>query len=182
MLEQMFSAMVSGVEAPFASVTDFIDAGGIVLRAIFVAGLIMWTLIAERYWFFSRELPRQTREVVAQWQARSDHRSWAARNIRRAFISQLNLRMSATLPVLRVMVPLCPLLGLLGTVSGMLDVFEAMALRGYADARTMAAGVSQAMTCTLAGLVVSISGIFFVSYFQSRTRIATELAGDALTY
>jgi biopolymer transport protein ExbB len=180
--EALYDAAVAGISGPFESVGEFMDAGGGVLAVIFVAGLVMWFLIIERYWYFKRELPRQTREVLGQWQARRDHRSWASRNIRKQMISQLNLRMAVTLPVMRVMVPLAPLLGLLGTVAGMLEVFDAMALRGYADARTMASGVSQAMTCTLAGLVVSISGLFFVPYFQSRVRIATELVGDALKY
>ncbi len=182
MFEAVYDAVAAGIHAPFESVGEFMDAGGGILVAIFIAGLIMWFLIIERYWYFSRELPRQTRELLAQWQARRDHRSWASRNIRKQMISQLNLRMSVTLPVMRVMVPLAPLLGLLGTVAGMLEVFDAMALKGYADARTMASGVSQAMTCTLAGLVVSISGIFFVPYFLSRVRTATELVGDALKY
>jgi biopolymer transport protein ExbB len=181
-LEALLEAIANGLVAPFESVSEFMDAGGGVLVVIFVAGLIMWFLIVERYWYFTRELPRQREQLLAQWQARGDHRSWASRHIRKQMISQLNLRMAVTLPVMRVMVPLAPLLGLLGTVAGMLEVFDAMALKGYADARTMASGVSQAMTCTLAGLVVSISGIFFVPYFQSRVRIATELVGDALKY
>lgn len=182
MLEALANAFANGIAMPFESVGEFMDAGGHVLTTIFLAGLVMWTLILERYWFFRRELPRQTQELLEQWRARRDHRSWASRHIRQTMISQVNLRMSITLPVMRVMVPLAPLLGLLGTVAGMLEVFDAMALRGYADARTMASGVSQAMTCTLAGLVVSISGIFFVPYFQSRVRTATELIGDALKY
>ena len=60
---------------------------------------------------------------------------------------------------MRVLVPMAPLLGLIGTVSGMLEVFDSMALRGSADARTMATGVSHAMICTMSGLAVSITGL-----------------------
>ena len=97
-------------------------------------------------------------------------------------ISRLNAGMSANLPLLRVMVPLCPLLGLLGIVSGMLDVFDSMAARGSADARSMANGVSQAMVCTLSGLAVSISGLYPVYYFQRCVRRETELLGDRFAY
>ena len=75
-------------------------------------------------------------------------------------ISRLNAGMSSNLQVLRVLVPMAPLLGLLGTVSGMLNVFDSMAARGSADARSMATGVSEAMICTLTGLAVSISGLY----------------------
>ena len=90
--------------------------------------------------------------------------------------------MNANLVLLRVLVPLSPLLGLIGTVSGMLEVFDSMALRGAADARAMASGVSHAMICTLTGLAVSITGLYPVYYFQSRTRLETELLADRLVY
>ena len=69
-------------------------------------------------------------------------------------MSRLNAAMTSNLGVLRVLVPMSPLLGLLGTVSGMLNVFDSMAARGSADARSMANGVSEAMICTLTGLAV----------------------------
>jgi biopolymer transport protein ExbB len=77
---------------------------------------------------------------------------------------------------------MAPLLGLIGTVSGMLEVFDSMALRGSADARAMASGVSEAMICTLTGLAVSITGLYPVYYFRTRTRLETELLADRLVY
>jgi biopolymer transport protein ExbB len=93
-------------------------------------------------------------------------------------ISRLNGAMTTTLPLLRTLVPMAPLLGLIGTVGGMLEVFDSMALRGSADARTMANGVSHAMICTMTGLAVSITGLYPVFYFQSRARRETELLAD----
>ena len=139
-------------------------------------------MVFERYWYFKNILPRQADAMLQRWHARTDHRSWTARQIRTSMISQLNEAMGASLPLLRVMVPLCPLLGLIGTVTGMLEVFDSMALRGSADARTMASGVSQAMTCTLMGLAVSITGLYPVYYFTNRTRMETELLSDRFTY
>jgi biopolymer transport protein ExbB len=97
-------------------------------------------------------------------------------------ISTLNAGMSSNIQLLRVLVPLCPLLGLLGTVSGMLNVFDAMAARGSADARSMANGVSEAMICTLTGLAVSITGLYPVHYFRRRIRLETELLADRFTF
>ena len=178
MLDSIFEAFIS----PFVSVDEFIAAGGWVIPWIFLAGLIMWTLILERYWFFFRILPRETRDMLAAWKQRANHKSWTSRHIRLEMISRANAQMKSTLPLIRVLVPLCPLLGLLGTVTGMLEVFDAMALKGFADARTMAYGVSHAMISTMAGLVVSMSGIFFVGRFRSRVRVQTELLADALAY
>jgi biopolymer transport protein ExbB len=167
---------------PKAVLTDLVDQGGPWVVFIFLCGFVMWTLVIERTWYFARVLPGQTRAAVTAWQARSDHRSWCARQIRRAMISRLNNAMSANLVLLRVLVPLSPLLGLIGTVSGMLSVFDSMALRGAADARAMASGVSEAMICTLTGLAVSISGLYPVYYFGARARVETELVADKLVY
>jgi len=132
-----------------------------------------------RHW---RILPREADEMYAKWNARTDHLSWCARQIRSSMISRLNSDMTANLTLLRVLVPLSPLLGLIGTVSGMLEVFDSMALRGSADARTMANGVSHAMICTMTGLAVSITGLYPVYHFNSRSRRKTELLADRFKF
>jgi len=164
------------------AVRDLIDGGGPFVLAIFLCGVAMWTLALERYWYFARILPRQTEKTIQAWKGRADHHSWCAHQIRVAMISRLNASMSANSPLLRVLVPLSPLLGLIGTVGGMLEVFDSMALKGSADARAMASGVSHAMICTMTGLAISITGLYPVFYFRSRTRRETELIGDKLVY
>ena len=142
----------------------------------------MWALALERYWFFWRVLPRLAAGAQREWAARDERTSWCARQIREAMISRLNVAMTTGFPLLQVLVPLSPLLGLIGTVSGMLEVFDSMALRGSADARTMASGVSHAMICTMSGLTVSITGLYPVFYFRTRARRETELLADELSF
>jgi biopolymer transport protein ExbB len=149
---------------------------------IFASGVLMWTLILERWWYFVRVLPKQAGAMQAQWQARKDRTSWCARQIRTAMISRLNGSMTTGFPVMQVLVPMSPLLGLIGTVSGMLEVFDSMALRGSADARSMASGVSAAMICTMTGLAVSITGLWPVHYFRTRATRETELMADRLSF
>jgi biopolymer transport protein ExbB len=156
--------------------------GGPFVIWIFASGVLMWALILERYWYFARILPKQAAELQATWQARSDHTSWCARQIRTAMISRLNGAMTTGFPVMQVLVPMSPLLGLIGTVSGMLEVFDSMALRGNADARSMASGVSAAMICTMTGLAVSITGLYPVHYFRTRATRETELLADKLSF
>jgi biopolymer transport protein ExbB len=167
---------------PIDAVSSLVDEGGPFVFCIFLCGVIMWALAFERYWYFSRVLPGEARATIEAWRARSDHKSWCARQIRMAMVSRVNQAMNANLLLLRVLVPLSPLLGLVGTVSGMLEVFDSMALRGSADARAMASGVSMAMICTLSGLMVSITGLYPVHYFTSRIRRETELLADRLVY
>jgi biopolymer transport protein ExbB len=176
--ERIASALLS----PLGAVSELVSEGGPFVGLIFFCGLLMWTLVIERAWYFNRVLPRQAQETLGTWRARTDHRSWCARQIRRAMISRVEIAMTANLLVLRTLVPMAPLLGLIGTVSGMLEVFDSMALKGSADARAMASGVSEAMICTLTGLAVSITGLYPNYYFQSRTRLETELLADKLVY
>lgn len=172
------SDVVDLLTAPYRIVADMIELGGVWVIWIFISGLLLWTLTIERYWFFSRILPREAEAMLAAWRARADHQSWCARAIRQMMISKLNAGMAANQILMKTLVPLAPLLGLVGTVTGMLKVFESMALLGSADARTMANGVSEAMICTLTGLAVSITGLYPVYYFNHRTRRETELLAD----
>jgi biopolymer transport protein ExbB len=166
----------------FTGVPELVDGGGPYVFWIFVSGVVLWTLVLETAWYFRRVLPQRARALREQWLARTDHLSWCARQIRGAMISRLNAEMTANLPLMRVLVPLSPLLGLVGTVSGMLEVFDSMALRGSADARTMASGVSHAMICTMTGLAVSITGLYPVHYFRARAKVETESLGDHLEF
>ncbi|HTE40669.1 MAG TPA: MotA/TolQ/ExbB proton channel family protein [Steroidobacteraceae bacterium] len=174
--------MLDVISSPLASLHNMRELGGPIVNWIFIACAIMWCIVIERYWYFRKQLPRDTAAMLQLWNARGNRLSWASQQIRRAMISRLNSGMVSNLQVLRVLVPMCPLLGLLGTVSGMLEVFDAMAARGSADARSMASGVSEAMICTLSGLAVSITGLYPVYYFRRKVRRETELLADKFAF
>ena len=166
----------------YVAVSELVAEGGPFVFWIFATGVLMWAIILERYLYFFSVLPKQAKRMAEEWNARKDHTSWCARQIRQMMISKVNAAMTNSFPILQVLVPLSPLLGLVGTVSGMLEVFDSMALRGSADAQTMASGVSHAMICTMTGLAVSISGLYPVHYFRTRARHETELLSDKLSF
>jgi biopolymer transport protein ExbB len=174
--------MLDLISAPFSAFHTMRELGGPVVNWIFLACVLMWTITIERMWYFRKVLPQDAAKMLSEWLARPNRQSWSAHQIRRAMISRLNTAMGSNLQVLRVLVPMCPLLGLLGTVGGMLEVFDSMAARGSADARSMASGISEAMICTLTGLAVSITGLYPVYYFRRRVRMETELLADKFSY
>lgn len=137
----------------------FFETGGNVLFVIFAFGVAMWTLIVERFWFLYRVYPKQADEVVAEWNGRSDRSSWSAVQIRRLLISGVSLDLHRYLNQIQALIVLCPLLGLLGTAAGMIEVYDVLAALGGSNARAIAAGVSKAMVTTMAGLVVALSGL-----------------------
>lgn len=165
---------------PFAGILEFVDAGGWVVWWIIATAVTLWTLIAERVWWFWKVFPPARAAASARWQARRERSSWTARRIRMAMIGELSVAMNTTLPLMRALIPICPLLGLLGTVGGMLEVFDVMAIKGRSEPRAMADGVSQAMIATLSGLAVALSGMYSAHHYSVRARRETEELGSLL--
>ncbi|MEC9406711.1 MAG: MotA/TolQ/ExbB proton channel family protein [Pseudomonadota bacterium] len=155
-------------------VNHFMTLGGDVLWLIALAIFLMWALIVERAQFFFVRYPRKARRVQAFWDARSDHRSWQAHQIREALLAGLREQARAYLTTVKTLVAICPLLGLLGTVTGMIAVFDVMASAGMGNPRLMADGVAKATVPTMAGMVGALSGVFAIYWldWQARGRIS----------
>ncbi len=164
-----------------AAIREFIDQGGPVLWVIFAACVLLWVLILERWWFIRITWPARARQHIVQWQARVDRSSWRARKIRESIVSEVSLELHALLSFIQMLVALCPLLGLLGTVMGMMGVFEVIAISGNDDAQAMARGVYRATIPTMAGLVVALTGIFFAVRLRRLAASETSLLQDRLT-
>ena len=103
---------------------DFLELGGNVLLLILLATFIMWLLILERYWYFRTAHRASVDDVLTQWRARSEHSSWYAHQVRRGLISQVSVEANRNVAMIKTLVALCPLLGLLGTVTGMIEVLS----------------------------------------------------------
>ncbi len=92
-------------------------------------------------------------------------------------------RLTRGLPVLAIFAAVSPLLGLLGTVTGMIETFQVITLFGAGDPRLMSGGISQALITTQLGLAVAIPLLLIHSFAQSRANtLITELdemAADA---
>ena len=155
--------LLNEVLAMIFSVGDlrsFVELGGPVLLMVILAGFFMWLLIIERVFYLMFGLPKDTALFREKWMQRTEHYSWQAKQIRHGMIAELNLRVSRSLHLIKTLIALAPMLGLLGTVTGMLEVFDVMALAGSSNARAMAAGISKATIPTMAGMVTALSGIY----------------------
>ncbi|BED91292.1 MULTISPECIES: MotA/TolQ/ExbB proton channel family protein [unclassified Pseudoalteromonas] len=162
------------------AIRDFLDTGGQVLLVIGVLIFAMWLLILERFIYFFKGFRSYKQNVKAQWKNRAERNSWNAEQIRQAMISRASMRLDTNLALINVMVALCPLLGLLGTVTGMIEVFDVMAITGTGSARSMASGVSKATIPTMAGMVGALSGVFASTFLQRRAKREVELLQDSM--
>lgn len=162
------------------SIVEFMDTGGPVLTVIAGVICLMWLLIFERVFFYLVGYNQIKVKVVSKWMARNDRHSWNAEQIRLAQVSRLSEMLKQNVALIQSLVVLCPLLGLLGTVTGMIEVFDVMAISGSGNARSMASGVSKATIPTMAGMVGSLSGVFVVTWLQRKTKRREEQLEDAM--
>ncbi|WP_439862366.1 MotA/TolQ/ExbB proton channel family protein [Pseudomonas sp. MBLB4136] len=158
-------------------------AGGPVMWALAGLCVLFWTLVFERLWFIRRVFPRWVGERRRAWRQLlgEDSGSWQ-RAVRSAWLAQARQQLSGPLRLGKTLVALYPLFGLLGTVSGMIAVFDVLALNGTGNPRGMAAGVWQATLPTMAGMVLAISGLFSLARLERDARRALERLADQLRH
>jgi biopolymer transport protein ExbB len=178
-------------------VLEIIYAGGWLMAPILLCSVLSVAIIAERFWALRRGnvVPPGVGQQVEDWAARHEldrrhidqlrsgsalgrvlaaalvnrHRSRelikeAVEDTGRHVVHQLE----RFLNTLGTIAGISPLLGLLGTVIGMIKVFSAILVHGVGDATQLAGGISEALITTAAGLTVAIPSFFFYRYFKGR--------------
>ena len=162
------------------SIGEFLQAGGPVVVALSVATFVLWTLIIERLIYFATTQRWLAQDKQQRWAARPDHSSWAAHAVRERLISEQRLSNEQFMPVIRVLILVTPLLGLLGTVTGMIEVFQVITSTGASNARLMASGISKATVPTMTGLAISLSGLFLINILDRRVSRSLAALADSL--
>ncbi len=138
---------------------QFLDRGGYVLYFIMGLLLLLWSLLINKFILLRTEFPEQQQSIISYWNERQDHRSWFSRKIKIMLLADLFRKLDNNMALIKTLIALCPLFGLLGTVSGMIEVFEVMANLGNGSPRAMASGISKATIPTMAGMVAALSGL-----------------------
>jgi biopolymer transport protein ExbB len=175
--------MITGIDAAFLRLEDLFATGGVIMLPLMGVCLLMWLLVFERILFFRRLRRRRMNRQTAWAHIRSGRRPDPRRHggamalLVAEFINRrgsnramdrlildetiltLNRRLTARLAVIGVLVAIAPLLGLLGTVTGMMTTFDVLAIFGTGNAKAMAGGISEALITTQTGLLVAIPGL-----------------------
>ena len=178
-------------------VFEFVKAGGWMMLPIMICSVVSMAIVIERFWSLQRRriTPENLVALVWQW-ARSGvlddkrieslragsplGRILAAGLINRVYEREVMKEsieevgrhvvheLGRYLNTLGTVAAISPLLGLLGTVIGMIKVFAAITTQGVGDASILAGGISEALITTAAGLSVAIPTLMFYRYFRSR--------------
>jgi len=172
----------------------YMRAGGVVMLPLAAVSLVMWLLIVDRALFFRRlrqknmsaqtawehvnagRMPdsKQYRGAVSLLVARFLLRRSGDRDLDRFILDEtvmsLNRSLGAYLAVIGALAVIAPLLGLLGTVTGMIATFDVLAIFGTGNAKAMAGGISEALITTQTGLLVAIPGLYLKGFLDRRAR------------
>lgn len=165
----------------FEYIRDFMELGGPVLYLIGGLLVIMWFMIIERIFYIRGPHKQAVKSAINEWESRKERSSWAAHQVREQLVSSVGSKLKENLSMIQACVALAPLFGLLGTVTGMIEVFQVMAVNGTSNARAMAGGVSRATVPTMAGMVAALSGLFLSFWLQRKTEQERELLNEHLT-
>ncbi len=165
----------------FAAIGAFMDQGGPVMYLIAALTFVMWALAFERLWYFRGGLKGDVQQALSAWEGRKERKSWNAHQIRTAMVSRMSAKIKSNMDMITTLIALCPLMGLLGTVTGMIEVFSVLSLTGGGDAKQMAGGVSRATIPTMSGMVAAISGLFINTYLSRTAEREDRLFADHLT-
>lgn len=175
----------------------FVIAGGWLMLPILLCSIAVITIAIERYlalrphkvvppnllrqvwqWLRTDEMTRERLsdvrqssplgQILAAGLANSHHGREVMKDSIEEAANQVVHRLERYLSVLGTIAAIAPLLGLLGTVIGMIKVFTAIVTQGTGNPAVLAGGISEALITTAAGLTVAIPALIFHRYFERR--------------
>jgi len=189
---------------------ELVKAGGWLMVPILICSVISAAICIERFWTLrgSQVVPKALLTEVWQWIQHNQMTTQRIKHLRSqsplgAILAtgisnhhrgreqmkqsieeasgQVIHELERYLSTLGTVAAVSPLIGLLGTVIGMIKVFSAIQLEGVGNAAVLAGGISEALITTAAGLTVAIPSLFFHRFFQRRVdELVMEMEQDAL--
>jgi len=195
-----------------ATVIAFIQQGGIIMYLLLAASIVTITVILERAWSLRRsevipledirvmeaavrngdveralQVCRQRDSAMGRILTVALQNTGVKRSVMKEILEEAGrqevAKMERFIGVLGLIAAMAPLLGLLGTVVGMIEVFQQISLVGVGKADALAGGISKALNTTAAGLTVAIPALIAHRFFESRVdRLVIEIEQHALRF
>jgi biopolymer transport protein ExbB len=179
----------------------YLQQGGWIMVPLVVCSVVMWAMILDRIREFRvmssgdisiqdsiRAIMGEPVDVSGGGMRATLLRGFLAersgsppidRDILRQYVMRRSAGLDKNLALIAVLAAIAPLLGLLGTVLGMIETFQVISLFGTGNAKAMASGISIALVTTQTGLLVAIPGLFLSGMLIRRSRhMKTQLDED----
>ncbi len=173
-------------------ILNYVSQGGIVMYPLLGISFVMWILIIDRTFFFRRLYRKNiTRKKAAEFIIKGiypdpDSYTGITSSLVRTFllrrkknkkidpyimdevVIEIVSSLDKHLKLIEVLASIAPLLGLLGTVIGMIKTFDVISYFGTGNAKAMAAGISEALITTQTGLMIAIPGLYMSNFLNRR--------------
>lgn len=156
------------------------SGGAVVLTLIFLLAVILWALIIERYWYFLFIHPDVLDNSLQIWSRRANGPAHLARRTRRQILTDVGGQMSRYVTLIQSLVVVIFLLGLLGSVGGMMKVLDALTESGDATTLALSRAIGSAAIPVVTGLAVVVTGVLFGQELKQRVIRETRLLRDKL--
>lgn len=183
----------------------WIRTGSFVMIPLLLVSIVMWTLIINRLFFFRRlyrknmsreqagrfiennELPPEDKYrgaiafvVTSFLKKRTGQPEVDTYILDEATMETITI-LNKYLSFIGVLAGAAPLLGLLGTVTGMIATFDIISVFGTGNARAMAGGISEALITTQTGLVIAIPGLYMHGFLEKRAdKLKTRISSTGI--
>lgn len=154
----------------FKEMIEYLSQGGVLVIPLVCVAMAMWIMIFEKLFY----LRHWRKTLNARIQKHDTLQELGA------FAQQQTNNLKRYNSSIFVLAGVAPLLGLLGTVVGMITTFDAISMFSTTNARSFASGISLALITTEIGLIIAIPGVLMGNYIQSLTdRLSLHLEAVA---
>lgn len=182
---------MSHLWAGWRLIEDYLATGGVIMWPLVAISLLMWGLIIHRLLslkglYYRTMAETQVLDCARRGELPPTHYGGVGAVLLREYLRRksgyhqldgyvvdeallaVSARLDWGLTLIGVLAAIAPLLGLLGTVLGMISTFDSIALFGTGNARAMAGGISEALITTQTGLLIAIPGLYMRNFLQRR--------------
>jgi biopolymer transport protein ExbB len=147
---------------------NFLDQGGPIVFVLFFISIYLFVLLAAKFKFLFFEIADIQKSFESKVDSiEKDEFYLLNLSIQKADFKSVVLKDFTTIQIL---ITLCPVLGLLGTVTGMIEVFDVVSFFGTGNARALASGITKATLPTMTGLAISIVGLLTFTILNSKSQ------------
>ena len=149
--------------------------GGPVLYLLFGLTFLIFLLLIDKYIFIFIQSRTWVKEKFSSFMKINPPSSTKYKFVEATLISNVKRKTASNIKILDGLIGMCPMIGLLGTVYGMIEVFEVLSFLGTGNPRAMSSGVAKATIPTMASMVITLFGLYFRQDLTYRINKSTEL-------
>ena len=154
--------------------------GGPVLYLLFLLSGLIFYLLVDKYIFILFKSKNFLISSVDNFSNEYSPGDTDYRFIQNTLISSIKREANKNIKILDGFIGMCPMIGLLGTVYGMIEVFEVLSFLGTGNPRAMSSGVAMATIPTMSGMVITVFGLYFRQDLISRIESISVLLNSLL--